>query len=140
MSLRILIAEDEVLIGMMLEESLRLAGHEVIGPIGDFTRLLEAIRAEAFDLALLDINLAGKMIYPAAEELRARGVPFIFLSGYGQNVLPPAFKDAAVLAKPCTLETLETEVLRVARAPQLPGNAQNQAGGFVGPGSGAGPG
>jgi DNA-binding response OmpR family regulator len=114
-TLRILLAEDEFLVGMMLEESLRLAGHDVIGPIGDFARLMDAVRSDTFELALLDINLGGQMVYPAAEELRARGVPFIFLSGYGRSTLPPAFKDTTVLSKPCNLDTLETEVLRVAR-------------------------
>jgi DNA-binding response OmpR family regulator len=98
--MRVLIAEDEFLVAIQLEEDLRSAGCSILGPFTTLERATQASRREAFDLAILDINLDGQMVYPLAEELSARGVPFIFLSGYVRSDLPERFRWAPQLNKP----------------------------------------
>jgi DNA-binding response OmpR family regulator len=98
--LRILVVEDEFLLACSLEEDLRLFGCAVIGPFGDLAAATEAARRESFDLAILDINLNGRMVYPLADELLARGVAVMFLSGYAVTDLPERFRSTPQLAKP----------------------------------------
>jgi DNA-binding response OmpR family regulator len=98
--MRVLIAEDESLVGIQLEEDLRSAGYSILGPFSTLELATQASRRECFDLAILDINLNGKMVYPLAEELSARGVPFIFLSGYISADLPKRFRESLRIMKP----------------------------------------
>jgi len=98
--MRILIAEDEFLVGVHLEEDLRSAGCSIVGPFSSLETAMRAARRERFDLAVLDINLNGTMVYPLADELSARGIPFIFLSGYIAADLPERFRQARQIAKP----------------------------------------
>ena len=62
---------------------------------------MKAAQREAFDFAILDINLSGTMVYPLADDLLARGVPFLFLTGYSQANLPAQFHGVTRLNKPC---------------------------------------
>ena len=97
---RVLVAEDEFLVYLLLEEELRANGYEVVGP---FTTLADAQGAavrEAIDLALLDINLGGEMVFPVADELFARKVPLIFLSGYASAAVPERYRNVPRLDKP----------------------------------------
>ena len=98
--MRILIVEDEFLVGLLLEEDLRSAGCSIVGPFSTLEVATQASRRERFDLAILDINLNGDMVYPLADELSARGIPFIFLSGYISANLPERFRQSPQLAKP----------------------------------------
>ena len=99
-ALRVLIAEDEFLVGIQLEEDLRSAGCSIVGPFSRLETATLAARRERFDLALLDINLNGDRVYPLADELSARGAPFIFLSGYLSAALPERFRGSPRMAKP----------------------------------------
>jgi DNA-binding response OmpR family regulator len=96
----ILVAEDEFLVATVLEEDLRAAGYGIVGPFASLAKAVEAARSERFDLAILDVNLNGEMVYPLADELLSRGVPFLFLSGYGKAHLPERFRALPQLAKP----------------------------------------
>ena len=73
------------------------------GEIGEALRLAEETE---FDLAILDVNVNGKVITPVAELIRAKGRPFIFATGYGSSGLPPEYRDRPALQKPFQLETL----------------------------------
>jgi CheY-like chemotaxis protein len=119
--LKILIVEDEFLLAWSLEEDLRSAGHSIVGPFAELARALEAARRERFDLAILDINLNGTMVYPLADELLARGVPFLFLSGYGAKHMPERLRASPRLSKPYDPATLMAEVQKL--APKLAGGA-----------------
>ena len=97
----ILLVEDEFLLALHLEDLLQSRGGTVLGP---FPKLDEAMRAalrEDFDFAILDINLNGTMVYPLADDLLARGIPFLFLSGYSLSNLPERFRAVTRLNKPC---------------------------------------
>jgi len=114
--MRVLIAEDEFLVGVQLEEDLRSVGCAILGPFNTLERATQAARRERFDLAILDINLNGHLVYPLADELAARGVPFIFLSGYARRDLPERFRRAPQLTKPHDPVALSREIQRVASA------------------------
>lgn len=98
--MRVLVAEDEFLLGIQLEDDLRTAGCSIVGPFSTLEKATLAARRERFDLAVLDINLNGDRVYPLADELWARGVPFIFLSGYLPADLPERFRKSPQIAKP----------------------------------------
>jgi PAS domain S-box-containing protein len=101
---RILVIEDEPLIGMVLSDYLEDAGCEVVGPAQSFDNA-RALAAEAhIDGALVDGNLAGRPVDDIARLLRDRGVPFAFVTGYGRNALPGGFEDAPIVEKPFTQE------------------------------------
>ena len=110
---RVLIAEDEFLIAVMLEDDLRGNGYDVVGPFTRMREAREAAASEAFELAVLDINMNGEMAYPIADVLVARGIPFIFLSGYGNATLPEQLKGVPCLPKPCDPVQLLAEIRRV---------------------------
>ena len=96
----ILLVEDEVLIAMLLEDALTEAGCHVIGPFGRLSAALEGAQAESIDAAILDVNVAGEKIYPVAELLHRRQVPFLLLSGYGDQAVPADRPEWQVCAKP----------------------------------------
>jgi CheY-like chemotaxis protein len=97
---RVLIVEDESLVAMLIENLLEKCECSIVGPCGTFERALEAARTETFELAVLDVNLRGTMVYPVAELLSERHIPFLFLSGYGDDAIPPGRDAWKVCAKP----------------------------------------
>jgi len=97
---RILVVEDVFLESLQLESELRAAGYTVLGPCRSLAAAREAVRAGGFDLAVLDVNLAGEMVYPLADELVRAGVPLVLLSGYLRGDLPERFRGQPRLHKP----------------------------------------
>jgi DNA-binding response OmpR family regulator len=112
--LRVLIAEDEYLLATMLEEDLRAAGCAILGSFATLASARRAASREAFDLAVLDVNLNGEMVYALAEELSARGIPFLFLSGYSATNFPERFRASPHLSKPYDAAVLIEEIRRIA--------------------------
>jgi two-component system, response regulator PdtaR len=104
--IRILVVEDEFFLAHLLEEDLRQAGADIIGPLNTLARALEGSRRESFDIAVLDVNLGGEFVYPLADELRERGIPFVFLSGYGPADFPERFRSSSRVAKPYDFRVL----------------------------------
>ena len=96
----VLLVEDEALIRMMIVEMLEELGHRVVAEAGSVEAAEPLARTSAFDLAVFDINIAGFNISPVAEIVAERGLPFVFVSGYGPAGLPTLFKDKPVLHKP----------------------------------------
>lgn len=103
---RVLVAEDEFLVYLALEEDLRANGYEVVGPFANVADVQKAVEREAIDLALLDINLKGELIFPVADELLARHIPFLFLSGYTSAAVPESYRHLPRLEKPHDPATL----------------------------------
>jgi len=102
----ILLVEDEFLLALQLEELVHAHGGAVRGPYRRLDEALKAAQREAFDFAILDINLNGTMVYPLADDLLARGIPFLLLSGYSLSNLPERFRTVTRLNKPCDPELL----------------------------------
>jgi len=90
---RVLIVEDELLVALLIEDFLVEMGCSPLGPCGNVAKALHAVRTETFDLAVLDVNLAGEKVYPVAEMLTGRQIPFVFLSGYGEEAIPEGHFD-----------------------------------------------
>ncbi len=103
---KVLIVEDEYLVASLIEDMLLFAGCVVCGPIPRLAQALEAANNEACDVAVLDINLAGQWSYPVAEILSRRNVPFVFVTGYGDNALPAQFAGCPRIHKPFKLSEL----------------------------------
>ena len=104
--LRILIVEDEMLLAMNIEDMLLDLGHEVAGIASRLEPALALAREGAFDVAMLDVNLAGERSFPVAELLAARGIPFLFATGYGRAGIEETYRDRPVLQKPFRADEL----------------------------------
>jgi CheY-like chemotaxis protein len=114
-ALRILVVEDELMIRMLLEDMLGELGHTIAVAAARIDEALEAAKTADFDLAILDVNLNGEPISPVADALVARGVPFVFATGYGEHGLPAPYRDRPTLKKPFQLEGLEQMLLSVVK-------------------------
>jgi CheY-like chemotaxis protein len=112
---RVLVVEDEIMIRMLLEDMLDDLGCEVAGAAGSLDEALALARETDLDLAILDVNLNGNPVYPVADALAARNVPFIFSTGYGEQGLPEDYRDCQLLQKPFQLENLERALATVAK-------------------------
>ena|ERR1700761_8895218 len=108
--LRVLLVEDEAMIRMMVVDMLQELGHAIAAEAGSLDQALDRAQSADFDLAILDVNLNGKVIWPVAEVVAARGIPFIFATGYGSAGLPEPFHDRLALPKPFTIEALAAAI------------------------------
>ncbi|MGJ3264933.1 MAG: response regulator [Salinarimonas sp.] len=97
---RVLVVEDEVLVAMMLEDTLVELGYAVVGLAHRLQDGLCAAERDDIDVALLDINLDGQRSLPIADRLAARGIPFAFSTGYGSVALGGAHPKVPILRKP----------------------------------------
>ena len=104
---RVLIVEDDAIIGMMMREILSEHGLFPVGPCCTVREALAAAVGE-LDCAILDLNLGGDSVYPVAASLAERSVPFAFVTGYGRESIDPTFAHVPVLQKPVTREGLES--------------------------------
>jgi len=95
----VLLVEDEMCLAMMLQDLLEDAGYRVLKASRVPAALTIAGDAD-IDAAILDVNVAGSEVFPVADELRRRGVPFMFASGYGDRGVPGEFRDYPMLQKP----------------------------------------
>lgn len=107
---RVLIVEDELLLGLALHDDLQALGCAVIGPFGTLAQAFEEAQQSEFDFAVLDINLHGEMVYPLADDLSRRGIPFLFLTGYAAAALPEAFRAAPHVPKPYNAQLLASKM------------------------------
>lgn len=125
---RVLVVEDEMLVAMLVETALEEENCIVVGPYAGVGEALEAARAEPLDLAVLDINLAGELVFPVAEVLAGRGVPFLLLSGYGEVALPSNRRHWPICSKPFNMDELVSVLSRlVAQAKPVPQSARGTA-------------
>ncbi len=102
--------EDEYLIRMLLEDMLADLGYAVAAAAGSARakpRELAGKTAE-FDLAILDVNIDGEEVFPVADILAARGMPFVFVTGYGGHGLPETYRSRPTLQKPFQIEDLKS--------------------------------
>jgi CheY-like chemotaxis protein len=104
--LRVLVVEDEFLVATLIEDMLTSAGCVVSGPIPRLPAALDAVDRGAFDAAVLDVNLGGDRVYPVADALSRRNVPFLFVTGYGTGGLPAVYAERPRLCKPFKMADL----------------------------------
>lgn len=106
--LKLFVVEDEALVAMLLEnllDSLGCVVVDVAGSVAQAMRQMDRIAEEA-DAAILDVNLGTERVYPVADELVARGVPFLFATGYGPSGVGDRYPGHTVLSKPYTKNML----------------------------------
>ena len=126
---RVLVVEDEPVVAMDVMAILQEAGCTVIGPAGTVTEARRLIETADFDAALLDANLSGEPVDELAAALTARNTPFAFVTGYGKEGLPEAFRRAPLLPKPFSpqqlIETVRALIPRLARLTALPSSGSS---------------
>lgn len=114
--LRVLVVEDDSLICLLLEDMLSELGCQVVGTAGHIKRAIElAQREESVDVAILDVNLGDRQVFPVADILAERGVPFLFATGMGADALPANWLGHCSLQKPMSLESLGDALGRAIR-------------------------
>jgi PAS domain S-box-containing protein len=104
---RVLLVEDEALVAMMVQECLVELGYQVVGPVSTASEAAAKARDGQFEAAVLDINLGDGAVYPIADILTERGVPFVFVTGYDADSIESRFRDIQILQKPIEREMLK---------------------------------
>jgi PAS domain S-box-containing protein len=105
---RVLLVEDEMLVAMMMKDMLTDLGFSVVGPFSRIAEALPVAKSDDLEAAVLDINLNGELVYPVAEALVTRGVPVVFVTGYGAESIDGRFAEVPVLQKPIERQVLES--------------------------------
>ena len=114
---RFLVVEDDALVAFDLEAILTAAGCTVLGPVGDVEHAVQVATQASFEAALLDIHLRGEMVYPVADILIGRGVPFMFLTGYDLQDLPSRFRQRPLSRKPYSAASLLAKLAEMLARP-----------------------
>lgn len=114
---RVLIVEDEAMIALLIEDVVEELGYEIVGPANKLETALRLAEEEGLDAAILDVNLRDNKVYPVAERLLARGIPFLLASGYGDWALPENLRNQPRLTKPFTMEELKKQVASLCGRP-----------------------
>ncbi|MGA7993832.1 MAG: response regulator [Bradyrhizobium sp.] len=114
---RVLVVEDEMLVLIMIEDMLADLGCQSVTSAATVDKALTLINAQAFDVALLDMNLNGTDSHPVADALSARGVPFIYSTGNTGQSSKDGYSDRPVLKKPFKYEEMAGILARLKLAP-----------------------
>jgi CheY-like chemotaxis protein len=102
----VLVVEDEIMIRLLLEDMLGDLGYTIAAAVGRIDDAVKVAKTGEYDVAILDVNLNGQTVSPVAEIIEARGLPFIFATGYGERGLPERFNNRPTLQKPFQQENL----------------------------------
>ena len=113
--LRVLVVEDRTLVAMELEDILTALGCAVVGPVGNLEAAVKLAHEAELDAAVLDVDLDGDKVFPVAEVLRKRDIPFIFSTGYGGAMIPAEWRGPLRLDKPFTRAQIEQHIRVVVR-------------------------
>jgi len=97
---RVLVVEDEMTVAMLIEDMVSELAYEVAAVVPRLEDAMRLLDSGTFDLAMLDVHLNGKTVFPFAAELEAREIPFMFATAYGPRGIPAEFRDHLVLQKP----------------------------------------
>jgi len=124
---RLLLVEDELVVGMFMQELLESIGYRPTEPIGRLSEALAAAERERFRGAVLDMNLNGEIVYPLAELLTKQQVPFVFVTGYAPRSVDPRFTHVPILQKPVLQDDLAAILDRVLAGPQRVAEASGAA-------------
>ncbi|WP_339762338.1 response regulator [uncultured Hoeflea sp.] len=111
----VLIVEDEFLLAEETRRKLETLGATVIGPTPQVDEALDYLDTTRVDAAILDIYLAGELVFPVAERLQDMGIPFVFATAYDAKVIPPRFKGFVLCDKPLELEKIAEALFSGAR-------------------------
>lgn len=105
---KVLLVEDEPLVALMISDLAGELGYEIVGPFASLPEALQAAESHDFAGAILDVNLAGELVYPLAAMLQERSIPFMFVTGYGPERIDARYSGIPVLQKPVDATALRT--------------------------------
>jgi CheY-like chemotaxis protein len=112
--MRVFVVEDEMTIALMIEDMLIELGHQVAALAMRLPQALQLAKTAEIDFAILDVNLDGRMSFPVAETLISRGVPFMFVTGYGAAGVDPKYRQhGMIVQKPFDLADLKNAIGRL---------------------------
>lgn len=97
---RILVVEDEMTVAMLIEDMVNELSYEIAGVVPRLEDAMRLVDSDEFDMAMLDVHLNGKTVFPFAAALDRRGIPYLFATAYGGRGIPAEFRDHPVLEKP----------------------------------------
>ena len=117
---RVLVIEDEALVGLLIEDVLVELGCELAGRASRLEEALEKAKSLPFEIAILDVNLNGQPTFPVADVLIQRRLPFVFATGYGPAGIPAAMQTVPILHKPFQQSELEKALLAALSAEPTP--------------------
>jgi DNA-binding response OmpR family regulator len=121
---RLVIVEDEYIQYLALAEELSDAGAEIVGFAGSVHAALKMVKSTLSDggisMAVLDINLCGECVLPVADMLAANDVPFVFLTGYGDQGDTGLHSSAPVIEKPYECSELVVQIVTALACEALP--------------------
>ncbi len=106
----VLLVEDEVMIRMMVSEMLEDLGYSIVAEAGEIDEAMQLAQTARYDIAILDVNVNGKVITPVARAIEARKLPYIFTTGYGLHGIPEEFRGRPALQKPFQMAALEAMI------------------------------
>lgn len=109
---RVLVVEDEALIGLVLEDILETLGCVIVANAATLAEAAPTVETGAFDVGILDVHVSGEAVYPLADALVALGKPIVFATGATADSLPERFRGAIVLEKPYTFAMVENVLTR----------------------------
>jgi CheY-like chemotaxis protein len=107
---RVLVVEDETAIAILIERRLQQLGYVVVGPVSKLKDALLLAASGGFDAAVLDVTIRGGNVYPVAEALLARGIPFVLASGYSEWALPETLRGQPRLTKPFRMDEFDEQI------------------------------
>lgn len=110
---RILIVEDEYLIRLLLEDMIADLGYEVAAVAASLTEGMTHAKQAQVEVAILDVNIDGVQVFPIADTLRGRNIPFVFITGYGAQGLPDSYRNAPTLQKPFQMQDLKITLAKI---------------------------
>jgi len=110
---RVLIVEDEAAVSMLLEDMVLEFGTEIVGPAATLEEAMALVRREHIDAAILDVNVRGEMAFGVADYMGGAGIPIIFATGYGSQIVPVRFRNSAFLNKPFGYDAMADSLRRV---------------------------
>jgi DNA-binding response OmpR family regulator len=114
---RVLVVEDEMTVAMLIEDMVSELDYEVAAVVPRLEDAMRLLDSESFDVAMLDVHLNGKTVFPFAAELEARDIPFLFATAYGARGIPVEFADHLVLQKPFGPVELRRALMDLAAVP-----------------------
>jgi PAS domain S-box-containing protein len=121
---RVLLVEDEILVAMMMRDILTELGFTVIGPFSRVSEAMVAAVHETIDAGIIDVNLGGEFVYPVADVLAARKLPFVFVTGYGVESIDGRFAHVPIVKKPVQRQALQSIFIPAQREAAVPANGR----------------
>ncbi len=111
----VLIVEDEMVVAMLIKEMVTGMGCEVGGVAFHLNEGEALLERDSFDLAILDVHLNGKLVFPLADMLARRGIPFMLTTAYDRKGIPERYRDSPMLRKPFSALDLKNAMLQLDR-------------------------